>query len=676
MKLFVNKNINIKLIIILIGIFYLYLISSGVYPFLFSDEYSYNKYSRLSTENSGTLVNYAYFRIYRITNFCGDEFLGCVRLINIFFYLSGCLAIYGVCTKYLSKYNSLFIFVLSILLPINSYTTFFIPEPMYFCLFWLLILATEKINYNNKYHICLLGILFASLSLTKPHALFLLPSYLIYLYFLVNQRGVKNKLFNLLYFIVSFAVIIYGTLYLESSRDGLNNLSNFFTKSYIEILSEDLILRIFKSSTLVALKLLSALYLLFPMTFLVIILYVQSFWSGVKILNDNRMQPFIFFIILSSITLLIIASGFTTSIAGSEVTEALTRVHLRYINFIYPGFLLISLFIYVNLNKEYKSSKLILLTSVVFYISAYQHADLINSAITDSPFFNSFKLIFYNYKILILFPLSILVVSFFKFNNALKIYVYVYFLFLLVFSNYINITLLNEHKVLDANSRLGLTLKNTVPNNLRNKILLVGSDQGALFKIFFYLDNPDYKALVFNDSNNFDILRVDSKYEFVFLHHAKSPPTNCNVMFQQGYSYLCSLDKDLDINFSNYKNIDSLVHISGMHNSEYWGAWSASDIIEFQFLKPLPSKMVIELEAHAFLSSANKPYYLEIGGQSFKFIPTLKDQIFRFNIKNNLKINSINIVGPNPFSPTELGSGADDRKLGIGINYLRIFNGH
>ncbi len=178
-----QKNLFNILLITLISIFILLLFRNiGLYPIVFADEYVYSKFSRLLPLNEVYVPNYLYFKIYSITNSCGDKFLDCTKIINALFFVSALPFIYLICRSIAGTFTSLLIAVLAIIGPINSYTAYFMPESMYFLSFWASVWILLKQDHDStNYKWILAGAIYGVSILVKPHSLFFLPAILIYL---------------------------------------------------------------------------------------------------------------------------------------------------------------------------------------------------------------------------------------------------------------------------------------------------------------------------------------------------------------------------------------------------------------------------------------------------------------------------------------------------------------
>src|ERR1700753_825029 len=108
----------------------------GLHPSVFSDEWSYSLSSRLMKLSSASTPLYLYYFVYRLTRHCGAEFLECARILNALFFVAAAPLIYAVARKVARKPIGAFVAMLSLIGAINTYTAYFMPEAMYFFVFW------------------------------------------------------------------------------------------------------------------------------------------------------------------------------------------------------------------------------------------------------------------------------------------------------------------------------------------------------------------------------------------------------------------------------------------------------------------------------------------------------------------------------------------------------------
>ncbi len=78
-RLFLLSGVSLLVIFL-----FLALRNTGLYPSVFADEYTYSKLSRLMPLSESTIPGYIYLKLYSVTNYGGDGFLGCAKIVNSF----------------------------------------------------------------------------------------------------------------------------------------------------------------------------------------------------------------------------------------------------------------------------------------------------------------------------------------------------------------------------------------------------------------------------------------------------------------------------------------------------------------------------------------------------------------------------------------------------------------
>jgi len=225
-KIFGTENKRSFLVFAAIAIFIALLIrDSGLYPVVFADEYSYSRFSRLVAFAEAGVPDYLYLAIYRLTNVCGDGFLNCARILNAVFFVASVPFIYLTAKRVTTSSVASIVAVLAILGPINTYTAYFMPEALYFLSFWIVtwfVLGLD--NSSGPRSWCIAGILLGLSALVKPHALFILPALVAYIFFAKRkiEGGWLRQAFGNACVFVAFTFLSKSLIsYLVAGKAGL-----------------------------------------------------------------------------------------------------------------------------------------------------------------------------------------------------------------------------------------------------------------------------------------------------------------------------------------------------------------------------------------------------------------------------------------------------------------------
>src|SRR5690554_1837214 len=114
----------LKISLTLLGVcllsLFLIIRSMGLLPVVFADEYTYSRLSRLLPLSEATIPSYLYLGLYRVTSFCGADFLGCARSLNALFSSLTIPFIYSIARTLSSPMAPAFLSLLCVAPPVNS----------------------------------------------------------------------------------------------------------------------------------------------------------------------------------------------------------------------------------------------------------------------------------------------------------------------------------------------------------------------------------------------------------------------------------------------------------------------------------------------------------------------------------------------------------------------------
>ena len=189
-----HARTHVPVVLLAIGMalvgWYLAQRSLGLYPGIFMDEWYYSKMARLAPLSEAVVPSYLYLLVFGASSSCGPGFLDCVRIGNILFHVGAAPFLYLVARRVAPAPLACAVALLALLAPLNLYTTFFMPESMYFFGFSVLAwVAIAGVAWRVWTHALLAGAVLGLMSLVKVHALFLLPALCLYLVYAHRARA-------------------------------------------------------------------------------------------------------------------------------------------------------------------------------------------------------------------------------------------------------------------------------------------------------------------------------------------------------------------------------------------------------------------------------------------------------------------------------------------------------
>ena len=619
---------NKSLSIVVISVALLLLIrNTGLYPTVFADEYTYSKSARLISFGEASIPGYLYFLTFKATGVCHAGFLDCARILNVAFFVSAAPFIYHIATRITGKRTSLLIASLAILGPINSYTAYFMPESLYFFCFWLFtyVALIVKEQHRPLYWVGM-GALFGLTALVKPHALFLIPPLSIYFLILLYGRSAErpSKYSHIKYFgfftsalatklVIGFAlagisgITLFGSAYTSIASGSMGTVGHYI--GLMRLAFDNLMGHLLSLSLLFAMP-------------------IGSLFLAPKSLSRrNPEQSFLanltLYTSLIFVFLLLVVSLFTASVVDRSPDESNARLHMRYYNFAFPLLLLIAA-AHLSPNLPFTSlrSRAIVgvpLGAAICYAGFTQLAPYIPSFV-DNPEIRGFTfnpVAFYSLCGISLLSLVLWVYSA-RFGAVVFMYVFMP-LAVGVSTFYVNQEL-RRHHAADVFDKAGLfTRQFLLPEDV-SKVIVVGSEPAGLFRTLFHLDDPKASLETIPKGAAFDLskqLPAGKEWALVIGDHALADDTFYRLPME-GFTLARAFAPDtIDFRKAAWPGIVSSAR--GLSSAERWGAWSDSDVVTFQFSRPLPGKFKLHLVAHAFGPNVGKEFVAYVGDSAIRF---------------------------------------------------------
>ncbi|MBK3505873.1 glycosyltransferase family 39 protein [Pseudomonas sp. MF6747] len=655
--------------------------SAGLYPSIMADEYIYNTMSRLKPIASAEIPDYLYLSVFRLTSLCGDGYLECARILNTLFFVCSAPFIYLVARRFCGFRISLLIVVISMLGPVNGYTAYYMPEALFFLSFWVAI--AYFLNFESPAllrRFVILGAMVGAASLIKPHALFMVPAFCVSIIFFSYYDSVKNwfvkgiidsSIFGVFVFLTKFVI---G--YLIAGKAGLTLFGNFYTSNlesnasslqrYLDIISA--------SPPLVVGHMLATILMFGAAVAVVMFGVVRSFARKISKPEDKLA----FCIAMLLLNLIAVVALFTASVAGTTLYETAFRLHMRYYDFLFP-LLFVAIGSQIRRTHEeylkyWRYASAVLVIAAICYAATTKMLPFMPSYV-DGPEIRGYTL---NAKLfMVLAGLSVFSVVLWvrSARDGALFFMFLYLPLSVVVTTIYNNVELRSRMTIDTYDKAGIFTKNYVPSNELAKLVVVGDDVSSIFRVLFHLDNVDaVRDASYIPGVSYTAAQMPPNKKWVLavgdVDFAKDDfevkQLNGFSLARKGSAYPIIID------FSSGFLPYSVSHVSGMSHSENWGAWSSASVVTMKFVKPLPEKFELILNAKAFGPNDGKVFNLSIDGRSYPVKLSATSGEYKVNIENPNSVNVLSVVVPFPTSPKQLGMSEDARILGIGIEKVEI----
>lgn len=655
--------------------------SSGIYPTVFGDEYTYSSMARVLPLSSASIPNYLYLSIYKSTLMCGDGFVSCTKLLNALFFVLASPFIFMVARRFCSARVAVLIVALSMLGPINSYTTYFMPEALFYLTFWVSVWYFLTLDSSAPWQRwALLGVLMGCSSLVKPHALFVVPAFCLCIaYFAYKDvdRWFVTAVKNAAIFFGVMLLTKWGFSYLVAGKAGLTLFGNFYATTLESSASSlDRYLAILKAAPTIAAGHLLGNAVMFGCALAIIISASIATLRTRAIGDDGKFAFFTLFLLLN---LIAVVALFSASVAGTNAVETALRLHMRYYDFMFP-------LLFIAAGAELAGTKLaphryvrwgvaIVIMSAVLYAGITRMHPFTLSFI-DNPELRGFTYHKKIFVVLALLSLISLILWCTKPRKSMQLFLYIYLpLSVLVSTVYASISLLERNQA-DVYDKAGMFARQYLPVTERPHLLLVGDNPASILRALFWVEDlnagPDlsYKP---GEIYTADQSPADKKWILVVgdVEFAKG---DFKVLKLNGFSLAKKVPKDnpLVLDFRTDINTDAVEALRGISHAESWGAWSDADTVTLQFTRPLPKVFTLEINAKAFGPNQDRAFEVKVDDRRYPLKLSAEMETYSLKIENPDEVSELTIKVPQATSPEQLGVSTDKRKLGIGVQQIVI----
>lgn len=658
---------------LLVALVFLYKLSwnYGLYPSVV-DELTYSSNARLLPFSTATVPDYLYRYIYSYTKICNDGWMDCARLLNTLFFVFAAPPIYLITRRLVKPVVSLWVVFLALIGPVNSYTAYFMPESMYFSLFWWFSwIATKESKHKETRYALLAGSVLGAMTLVKPHAIFLIPAYLILTLFIgLYYKESLSKLiqirvvpFLIILFAVKFAVSIY-----YSGMSGITLLGNAYSgianNAYLESGFLEKSLPAFLTNILGHIQTVILMWAL-P------IAGIFSFFLNANTVYKNRDKLFLTYCysILVVVTLIAIVAAFTAIVSISDPTQV-ARLHLRYYGFALPLMIISVSALYSNDNEanfHYLGALIATLLSVLLCYSIVNHLKSFTPDYVDGPEIRGYVSDISIFYIFATLQLALLVLWVFKRRAA-----YIVFLFLFAPA----LVIITHHRInIEVNNRAhpsvfdkaAIFVKYYLSKRDVSELVIIAPPPAlgiqTLSKI--HLDDVGVGIISLNENaiiNTFEIARKSKWILYVGTYQLDRPPL---FKIESNGFTLAKFGEQNEVWLNREDWPGTISSIDGIGVAEPWGRWSNGKVVTFKFANPLPKFFTLHLRANAYGKNIGSEFTAKIGSNSKSFKVNAAMTDVDIELKNPQQVNEIEIHVPYTDNNTERG-------IGLGFEMLYI----
>lgn len=513
-RFFKSDRILFTILIIFFSAF-LTLLHTRLYPTVFADEWIYSSSSRLLPIPESITPSYLFLLLFKSTNYCGTDFLICARMINSFVFALSMPFIYLISRKITSRSLAIFIAIISLLGPINSYTAYFMPEALYFFAFWLF--AWFVLNNFQKSAIVFgagSGLILGLMSLIKMHAIFLIPGWIIFLILLIffhsAMMNLKKAILSVCYLLLIFLSVRWLIGFMIAGQSGLNLVGQKYSVNMQSLFHIDRFFHILSMIKIPLMGHLIALILFFSVPFASIVNLVRK--NDISNQIQNNLKSIQLFALSVTAILLFVTIFSTAQMVGWGPYDVVNRIHMRYYNFIFPLFYIIASADIFSPTRQTYPLRIWIFISLIclsfFYALTLMKKDFVISFI-DCP--ELFGFIYHTiiFKFLSVMSLACFMTWLIRKKWGAILYVLFFFpIALLISSYFVNLELQQERLLTtDVYDRAGQFTYRFLGKDT-SKLAILGSERGGLFKTLFYIDNPKASIIELPPNVPFEFAKI------------------------------------------------------------------------------------------------------------------------------------------------------------------------
>lgn len=660
---------------------YLLFLNLGLYPQVFSDEYTYSRFSRLSDFSESPIPSYLYLSIYSTVSYCGSGFLGCARLLNAIFFSLSIFFIFFVARKVTNFYFAITICILTMCGTLGGYTAYFMPESLYFLSFWFFVWYLLRINSDRRLEWVIAGAIYGLSSLVKPHALLIAPALLLYIFYSTYRDRLSTlRSLESIFLVLSTALAVkFGLGFLLAGKYGLT----LFGPTYKSIATSGISAASSSQDTLLlALANLwghiLAISLLYGLPVVLCILAIGGKLQPtgdrpIEIQASSQLAKLGVLSLALMISLVAVTALFTASVSGAGPYESAFRLHMRYYSFIFPLLLIVAAgaaSAEVVATKSLKTLSVTLPIALVAYATVTQLHPFVPGHV-DSPDLQGivfYPALFWVFSILVA---SSFLVWVFAPRAGILIYLFIATPIAVAVNTHALHSLQRIRLTADVFDKAGLFASQYLSDQELAQTKVIARDAAGLYRTLFHIDNAGTTLLLAN-TPDLDVSAVAPDTQWLLVLGDYNLVNAPSFLLQLNGFKLIKIPAATVLMFNTGEWPGVIAKSSGLSTPEQWGTWSDGKTIILTFADPLPERFRLTITGIAFGPNVGQDFNVTVGNENrlIKFSETgSSNQIDIFNPDG---AKEILVTIPQPTSPAQLGQGQDQRQLGLGLVKLEI----
>lgn len=679
----------------LIVLFYLLLRNTGIYPFVFIDEWIYSSGARFLQMAEAAVPSYVYFALYSVTNSCGDSFMECNRLLNAVLHVGASPLIYLLGRRVAPPWMAVLVAVAAALAPANALTPFFMPEAAYYFSFWLLCWALLRTwDRPSAGRVALLGALLGIAAMVKLHALFLLPGAGLFVAYAVlaardtasgdaarEQDGTRRHWLVQVVLLgvvmgAAFAAARFGIGYLLAGKAGLHLLGELYAnqvsytaKSHVP----------YPQLVLLALNNLRGHAMMLALLFGVPLAVLLG--QTVTLLRHGiRRDPVQ---AMTMLTLLMLGSAlavtvmFTASITGLGEQEVASRIHTRYYHFALPLLLLCCAGALGGARHPLATGWRVAIGLFVAGFIVYGKLRLLQyftPGIVDSPELLAVSWLAPGFQAIAVLGTLAALVWIARPALGARLFMLVFLPLSTLYCAAVVGTQVRMTIRADAYTKAGLFARHFLTRAQTDRMVIAGEVIGGLHSTRFHIENPNTGLLEIPAGSQPNWAKLPAQAERVLMIGKYELPEGAQVEHQLPDIALVRLGarRGRILNFSGPLPKELVRGAAGVTDAQPWGTWTEGEHVTITFAEPLPKRFRLTLVARAFGPNAGETVTIAAGDARQQVVFPGATTVRKLEFATDGSADTLEFTIPKPTAPRQLNINADDRLLGLGLETLRI----